>query len=131
MQETRKELKCDGGKNCSSSGVREYARRFLKFVKSSSPYLQAAPPSTPDNMCDPGILETSWDDQLTEVWNWSFSFSAVFQLNTSVSDSSISLTPSFLICRKAYFIQFNLGQWRPTEGPLNLILSCLRYVINI
>lgn len=67
MQETRKELKYDNGKKCSASGVTEYARRFLKFVKSSTTHLQAAAPSTPDNICDPGILETSWDDQLTEV----------------------------------------------------------------
>lgn len=67
MQETRKESKCDSGKNCSASGVMEYARKFLKFVKSSTPHLQAAAPTTPDNMCEPAILETSWDDQLTEV----------------------------------------------------------------
>lgn len=62
-----KELKCGAGKKYSASGVTEYARRLMKFVKSSSPHLQAAAPLTPDNMCDPGILETSWDDRLTEV----------------------------------------------------------------
>ncbi|CAH8276964.1 unnamed protein product [Arabidopsis lyrata] len=65
-KETRKELKYDNGKKCPASGVTEYARRFLKFVKSSATHIQTAAPSTPDNMCDPGILETSWDDQLTE-----------------------------------------------------------------
>ncbi|CAN6830245.1 unnamed protein product [Brassica oleracea] len=64
--ETVKELKSDSGDKRSASGVREYARRFLKFMKSSTPHLQAAAPSTPEHMCDPGIAETSWDDQLTE-----------------------------------------------------------------
>lgn len=67
MQETVKELKSDSGDKRSASGVREYARRFFKFMKSSTPHLQAAAPSTPEHMCDPGIAETSWDDQLTEV----------------------------------------------------------------
>ncbi|KAL1200409.1 Chromatin modification-related protein EAF1 A [Cardamine amara subsp. amara] len=65
-KETVKELKCDAGIKCSASGVTEYARKFLKFVRSSSPHMQAAAPLAPDNMCDPGILETSWDDRLTE-----------------------------------------------------------------
>ncbi|KAJ0244711.1 Helicase/SANT-associated domain-containing protein [Hirschfeldia incana] len=64
--ETEKELKSDSGHKCSASGVKEYARRFLKSMKSSTPHLQAAAPSTPEHMCDPGIAETSWDDQLTE-----------------------------------------------------------------
>lgn len=61
-----KELKSDSGNKCSASGVTEYARRFLKFIK-TTPHLQATAPPTPEHMCDPGIVETSWDDQLTEV----------------------------------------------------------------
>ncbi|KAF8088527.1 hypothetical protein N665_0538s0025 [Sinapis alba] len=64
--EAAKELKSDSDEKCSASGVTEYARRFLKFMKSSTPHLQAAAPLTPEHMCDPGIVETSWDDQLTE-----------------------------------------------------------------
>ncbi|CAH8378414.1 unnamed protein product [Eruca vesicaria subsp. sativa] len=64
--ETVKELKSDSGDKFSASGITEYARRFLKFMKSSTPHLQAAVPSTPEHMCDPGIVETSWDDPLTE-----------------------------------------------------------------
>ncbi|KAG2322896.1 hypothetical protein Bca52824_016109 [Brassica carinata] len=64
--ETVKELKSDSGDKCSASGVTEYARRFLKFMKSSTPHLQVAAPSTPEHMYDPGIVGTSWDDQLTE-----------------------------------------------------------------
>ncbi|CAH8361056.1 unnamed protein product [Eruca vesicaria subsp. sativa] len=64
--ETVKELKSDSGDKFSASGITEYARRFLKFMKSSTPHLQVAVPSTPEHMCDPGIVETSWDDPLTE-----------------------------------------------------------------
>ncbi|XP_019059011.1 PREDICTED: chromatin modification-related protein EAF1 B-like isoform X2 [Tarenaya hassleriana] len=65
-KETSKEFGCENSGKCSTLGVEEYARRFLKYSNSSPSHLQAAAPSTPDNLCDPGILETSWDDQLTE-----------------------------------------------------------------
>ncbi|XP_010527243.1 PREDICTED: chromatin modification-related protein EAF1 B-like isoform X2 [Tarenaya hassleriana] len=65
-KESSTELGCESHGKCSAAGVIEYARRFLKYNNSSVPPLQAPPPSTPDNLRDPGILETSWDDQLTE-----------------------------------------------------------------
>ena len=66
MQETCQESNCESGRKCLAVGVREYARRFLKYNNSSIPGRSAAP-STPDYMCDPEILDTALVDQLSEV----------------------------------------------------------------
>lgn len=45
-----------------------------------------------------------------------------------MDNSKTIQTEIFLMYRKAYFIQFHLVQWRPTEGPLNVTFSGVRYV---
>ncbi|CAN6906881.1 unnamed protein product [Brassica oleracea var. botrytis] len=64
-KETCQESNCESGRKCLAVGVREYARRFLKYNNSSIPGRSAAP-STPDYMCDPEILDTALVDQLSE-----------------------------------------------------------------
>ncbi|CDY52088.1 BnaCnng21890D [Brassica napus] len=64
-KETCQESNCESGRKCLAVGVREYARRFLKYNNSSIPGHSAAP-STPDYMCDPEILDTALVDQLSE-----------------------------------------------------------------
>jgi hypothetical protein len=66
VKETCQESNCLNGIRCLAAGVKEYASRFLKYNNSSISYHSAAL-STPDNMCDPEILDISMVDQLTEV----------------------------------------------------------------
>lgn len=66
VKETCQESNCLNGIRCLAAGVKEYASRFLKYNNSSISYHSAAP-STPDNMCDPEILDISMVDQLTEA----------------------------------------------------------------
>ncbi|XP_019092296.1 PREDICTED: chromatin modification-related protein EAF1 B-like [Camelina sativa] len=66
VKETCQESNYVNGRICLAAGVKEYASRFLKYNNSSIPYHSAAP-STPDNMCDPEILDISMVDQLTEA----------------------------------------------------------------
>ncbi|CAA7045810.1 unnamed protein product [Microthlaspi erraticum] len=63
--ETCQESNCENGRKCLAAGVKEYASRFLKYNNSSIPY-HSAVPSTPENLCDPEILDVSMVDQLTE-----------------------------------------------------------------
>ncbi|KAK6937645.1 hypothetical protein RJ641_031153 [Dillenia turbinata] len=51
------------GKNVS---LRAYAMRFLEYNRSIVPAVNAEAPMTPDRVSDSGILEVSWEDQLTE-----------------------------------------------------------------
>ncbi|XP_020886117.1 chromatin modification-related protein EAF1 B isoform X4 [Arabidopsis lyrata subsp. lyrata] len=66
VKETCQESNCVNGRVCLAGGVKEYASRFLKYNNSSISYHSAAP-STPDNMCNPEILDISMVDQLTEA----------------------------------------------------------------
>ncbi|KAJ6390052.1 hypothetical protein OIU77_024300 [Salix suchowensis] len=61
-----KELeKQNPAKNLAHS-IHGYAVRFLKYNSSPSPSFQAEAPATPDRIADLGIVDTSWDDRLTE-----------------------------------------------------------------
>ncbi|XP_023642579.1 chromatin modification-related protein EAF1 A isoform X2 [Capsella rubella] len=66
VKDTCQESNCVNGRICLAAGVKEYASRFLKYNNSSIPYHSAAP-LTPDNMCDPEILDILMLDQLTEA----------------------------------------------------------------
>ncbi|XVF81191.1 hypothetical protein PTKIN_Ptkin15bG0136800 [Pterospermum kingtungense] len=46
--------------------IRAYALRFLKYSSSAVPSFQAEAPATPDRIHDSGIMDSSWDDHLTE-----------------------------------------------------------------
>ncbi|KAL3604721.1 hypothetical protein D5086_005580 [Populus alba] len=61
-----KELeKQNPAKNIAHS-INGYAVRFLKYNSSPFPSFQAEAPATPDRIADLGIVDTSWDDRLTE-----------------------------------------------------------------
>ncbi|XP_050206923.1 chromatin modification-related protein EAF1 B-like isoform X2 [Mercurialis annua] len=53
------------GKNFARS-IQGYAVRFLRCNNSPIPSLEAEAPATPDRLGDSGIVETSWEDHLTE-----------------------------------------------------------------
>ncbi|XP_043805665.1 chromatin modification-related protein EAF1 B isoform X3 [Manihot esculenta] len=46
--------------------IQGYAVRFLKCNSAAVPSLQADAPATPDRIADSGIIQTSWEDHLTE-----------------------------------------------------------------
>ncbi|XP_008790645.2 chromatin modification-related protein EAF1 B-like isoform X2 [Phoenix dactylifera] len=47
--------------------IKDYAVRFLKYNSNISSYpVLAEAPTTPDRLCDTGILEMSWEDQHSE-----------------------------------------------------------------
>ncbi|KAK8570008.1 hypothetical protein V6N13_002715 [Hibiscus sabdariffa] len=46
--------------------IRSYALRFLKYNSSSVPSRQVDAPATLDRISDPGIMDSSWDEHLTE-----------------------------------------------------------------
>ncbi|XP_038704899.1 chromatin modification-related protein EAF1 B-like isoform X2 [Tripterygium wilfordii] len=46
--------------------VQAYAVRFLKYISSPVPSIQAEAPATPDRISDLGTMDMSWDDHLTE-----------------------------------------------------------------
>lgn len=71
--------------------IHGYAVRFLKHNSSPILPLQAEAPATPDRISDSGIMELSWDEQLTEVWTKSFYLAYVFSLFSTVSAPFISL----------------------------------------
>lgn len=54
------------GKNPAIT-VLGYAVRFLKYNSSLGPSLHAEAPTMPERISDLGIVETSWEDHLTEV----------------------------------------------------------------
>ena len=65
-----KELeKQNPAKNIAHS-INGYAVRFLKYNSSPFPSFQAEAPATPDRIADLGIVDTSWDDRLTEVCSY-------------------------------------------------------------
>ncbi|XP_023642577.1 chromatin modification-related protein EAF1 A isoform X1 [Capsella rubella] len=66
VKDTCQESNYVNGRISLAAGVKEYASRFLKYNNSSTHYHSAAQ-STPDNMCDPEILDISMVDQLTEA----------------------------------------------------------------
>ncbi|KAG4138937.1 hypothetical protein ERO13_D07G163200v2 [Gossypium hirsutum] len=53
------------GKN-SKLAIQAYALRFLKYSSSSVSSPQAEAPATPDRISDSGIIDISWDENLTE-----------------------------------------------------------------
>ncbi|KAK6940532.1 Helicase/SANT-associated domain [Dillenia turbinata] len=55
-----------GMKDAKLGSVRAYAMRFLEHTRSIVPVVNAEAPMTPDRVSDSGILEVSWEDQLTE-----------------------------------------------------------------
>jgi len=53
--------------------IEDYAVRFLKYECSTSTHsVLAEAPTTPDRVNDAGILEKSWEGELSEVWTLSF-----------------------------------------------------------
>lgn len=54
--------------NNSKLAIQAYALRFLKYSSSSVSSPQAEAPATPDMISDSGIMDISWDENLTEVW---------------------------------------------------------------
>lgn len=55
-----------------------YAVRFLKHNNFNAVDNQAAVPMSPDRVSDLGILDLSWEDNLTEVWNRNQYFDVLF-----------------------------------------------------
>lgn len=55
-----------------------YAARFLKHNNYNIVDNQAAVPMSPDRVSDLGILDLSWEDNLTEVWNHNQCFDVLF-----------------------------------------------------
>ncbi|MFQ6620046.1 hypothetical protein Gotur_000816 [Gossypium turneri] len=53
------------GKN-SKLAIQAYALRFLKYSSSTVSSPQAEAPATPDRISDSGIIDISWDENLTE-----------------------------------------------------------------
>ncbi|XP_038693965.1 chromatin modification-related protein EAF1 B-like isoform X2 [Tripterygium wilfordii] len=65
-EETRKEsVVRHSGENLAFP-VQAYAVRFLRYINSPVPSLQAEAPATPDRISDIGTMDMSWDDHLTE-----------------------------------------------------------------
>ncbi|XP_016700070.2 chromatin modification-related protein EAF1 A-like [Gossypium hirsutum] len=52
--------------NNSKLAIQAYALRFLKYSSSSVSSPQAEAPATPDMISDSGIMDISWDENLTE-----------------------------------------------------------------
>nr|XP_010917964.1 chromatin modification-related protein EAF1 B isoform X2 [Elaeis guineensis] len=53
--------------NLPRLAIKDYAVRFLKYNSSISSYpVLAEAPTTPDRLCDTGILEMSWEDRHSE-----------------------------------------------------------------
>ncbi|KAJ8749576.1 hypothetical protein K2173_026225 [Erythroxylum novogranatense] len=65
-QEKCKHLATQNLSRNSAVAIQKYAVRFLRCNGSPVPPLQAEVPTTPDRVFDLGIMEVSWDDQLTE-----------------------------------------------------------------
>ena len=66
-QDANKEEQQHAGKN-NELAIQAYALRYLKYNSSPVPSLLAEAPATPDRISDSGIMDISWDEQLTEVW---------------------------------------------------------------
>lgn len=49
-------------------GIQGYAMRFLEYNSSKAQYNPTEAPVTTDTLSDLGIMDVSWEDNLTEVW---------------------------------------------------------------
>jgi hypothetical protein len=65
-----KELEKQNPAKNTAHSIHGYAVRFLKYNGSPFPSFQAEAPATPDRIADLGIVDTSWDDRLTEVCSY-------------------------------------------------------------
>lgn len=139
VQETSKELE----QHCQKNGVlsvRAYAVRFLKCDKPDVFHSQAEVPLTPDRISDPGILDLSWEDSLTEVWiiaqplyifvSVSFLSPCTYTYLLNLFHDAISLPCLLIYCvaqfRRTFSTQYLLEPWRLTEWQLNLMWLSMR-----